>query len=71
MGTTCALSVADLFCFVIRDTLCCLTMIKQMVLGRSTRLHFFIDDLLNIDNPYLEKSKSDLSHRTLVETKLF
>ena len=38
MGTNCALLVADLFCFVMRETLCCLcqTIIKLILLKLLT-----------------------------------
>ena len=52
-GTNCAPLVAVLFCFVMRETLCCLcqTIIKPILLKLSTPP---LDDLLNIDNPYFE-----------------
>ena len=50
MGTNSAPLVADLFCFVMRETLFCLflTIIKLM-------LSKYLDDLLNIDHPYFEQ----------------
>ena len=49
MGTSSAPLVADLFCFVMRETLFCLflTIIKLM-------LSKYLDDLLNINHPYFE-----------------
>ena len=51
MGTTCAPIVADMFCFVMRETSSCLflTVIKQMLVNSTSR---YLEDLLNIDNPY-------------------
>ena len=56
MGTNSAPLVADLFCFVMRETSCCLflTIIKLM-------LSKYLDDLLNIDHPYFEHMVGQLS----------
>ena len=45
------------FCFVMRETLCCLcqTKIKLILLKLLTPASRFLDDLLNIDNPYFEQ----------------
>ena len=46
------------FCFVMRETTCCLflTIIKLMLLTLLTLPQdIYVDDLLNIDNPYFEQ----------------
>ena len=55
MGTYCAPLDADLFCFIMRETSCCLcqTIIKLIKTFNSTSR--YLDDLLNIDNPYLKQ----------------
>ena len=65
MGTNCTPLVAGLFllcfCFVFRDTSCCLfltiikLMLKHLTLPQNT-----LDDLLNIDNPYFEQMVSQI-----------
>ena len=44
------------FCFVMRETLCCLcqTIIKLILLKLFNSTSRYLDDLLNIDNPYFE-----------------
>ena len=56
MGTNCAPLVADLSCYVMRETSCCfsLTIIKLM-LSKLLTQDIYMDDLLNIDNPYFEQ----------------
>ena len=61
MGTSCAPLVADIcFCFVMRETLCCVcqTIIKLILLKFLTSR--YLDDLLNIDNPYFEQMVSQI-----------
>ena len=55
MGTNCAPLVADLFLFCYERDLCCLchTIIKLIEAFNSTSR--YLDDLLNIDNPYFEQ----------------
>ena len=50
------------FCFVMRETLCCLflTIVKQMLLKHLTKTSIYLDDLLNIDNPYFEQMVSQI-----------
>ena len=45
------------FCFVMRETLCCLclTIFKLILLKLLTLPPEYLDDLLNIDNPYFEQ----------------
>ena len=52
VGTYCVPLVADLFCFVMRETSCCLFLTKFKLMLSTTR---YRDDLLNIDNPYFEQ----------------
>ena len=44
MGNKCAPLAADLFCFLMRETSCCLRQTSR-----------YLDDLLNIDNSYFEQ----------------
>ena len=53
MGTNCASLVADLFFFVMRKTVCCLCLKTIIEAFNSTSR--YLDDLLNIDNPYFEQ----------------
>ena len=57
MDINCAPLVADLFFFVMRETLCCLcqTIIKLILLKAFNSSSRYLDDLLNIDNPYFEQ----------------
>ena len=57
MGTNYAPLVADLLCFVMRETLCCFcqTIIKLILLKLLTQSLRYLDDLLNIDNPCFEQ----------------
>ena len=62
-GTNCAPLIADLFLFCYeRETSCCLflTIIKQMLLKHLTLPPWYLDDLLNIDNPYFEQMVSQI-----------
>ena len=45
------------FCFVMRETLCCLcqTIIKLILLKAFNSTFRYLDDLLNIDSPYFEQ----------------
>ena len=53
MGTNCAPLVADLFLFCYeRDFMTSLSDVKQTEIFKSTSR--YLDDLLNIDNPYFE-----------------
>ena len=52
MGTNCVPVVADLLCFVMRDTSLCLFLtIINLMLSTSK----YLNDLLNIDHPYFEQ----------------
>ena len=52
MGTNRVPLGADLFCFVMRETSFCLFLsIIKLMLSTSR----YLDDYLNIDNPYFEK----------------
>ena len=53
MPTNCAPLVADLFCSVMRETTCCLCQTDIIEPLKST--FRYLDDLLNIDNPYFEQ----------------
>ena len=56
MGTNCAPLVADLFYFVMRETLCCLCQTKtKLILLMFNSTSRYLDDLLNIDNLYFEQ----------------
>ena len=56
MGTNCAPLVADFFCFVMRETLLSLSDNNQSdVIEAFNSTSRYLDDLLNIDNPYFEQ----------------
>ena len=58
MGTNCAPLVADLFCFVMRETLCSHFLTILTVKLNSNKLDttsIYLDDLLNINNPHFEQ----------------
>ena len=45
------------FCFVMRETSCCLcqTIITSDIIEAFNSTSRYLDDLLNIDNPYLDQ----------------
>ena len=57
MGTNCASLVADLFLFVMRYPLCCLCQKNNQtdIIEAFNSTSRYLDDLLNIDNPYFEQ----------------
>ena len=61
IDTICAPLVADLFlfCYVWSETSFCLcqTIIKLILLKLLTNTSIYLDDLLNIDNPYFEQKR--------------
>ena len=55
MGTNCAPLVADLFCYE-RETSCCLSDNNQTdIIAAFKSTSRYLDDLLDIDNPYFEQ----------------
>ena len=57
MGTNCAPLVADLFLFVMRETLCCLCQKNNQtdIIEAFNSTSRYLDDLFDIDNPYFEQ----------------
>ena len=56
MGTNCASLVADLFCFVMRETLLSLSDNNQTdIIEAFNSTSRYLDDLLNIDKPFFNK----------------
>ena len=56
MGTNCASLVADLFCFVMRETLLSLSDNNQTdIIEAFNSTSRYLDDLLNIDKPVFNK----------------
>ena len=56
MGTIVLLLLQICFCFVMRETLCCLSDNNQAdIIEAFNTTSRYLDDLLNIDNPYFEQ----------------
>ena len=55
MGTNCAPLVVDLFLFCYEKCCLCQKKIKQAVIEAFNSTSRYLDDLLNIDNPYFEQ----------------
>ena len=67
MGTNCAPLVADLFCFVMRETSCCLCQTIEHILLNLYSPSRYLDDLLDIDNPYFEQIVGHILYTTKLQ----
>ena len=57
MGTNCTPLVADFFCFVMKETSCCLSLTMTKLMSWNY-LILLQENILNIDNTYFEKNVS-------------
>ena len=71
MCTNCAPLVADLFLFVMRETLCCLSDNNQTdIIEAFNSTSRYLDDKLNIDNLYFEQMVNQIYPTELLILKL-
>ena len=72
MGTNCVPLEADLFLFCYeRDFMTSLSEVKQAeIIGAFKSTSRYLDDLLNIDNPYFEGMVNRFIHLNCSQTKL-